>query len=128
MEFKDYYQVLGVARDATAEAIKKAYRQAARKYHRRRKLAYAEQRMPVNEATWRVRPRTPRGSTPCQGRRQGERSRLRPWDAGSNHRNGAEGVDARLLRSFPDLVPAAASGRGRRTRAVAASRRGMTTT
>jgi curved DNA-binding protein len=33
MEFKDYYQVLGVAREATAEEIKKAYRRLARKYH-----------------------------------------------------------------------------------------------
>jgi curved DNA-binding protein len=33
VEFKDYYQMLGVARDASPEAIKKAYRQLARKYH-----------------------------------------------------------------------------------------------
>ena len=33
MEFKDYYQTLGVARDAPADAIKKAYRKLARKYH-----------------------------------------------------------------------------------------------
>ena len=33
MEFKDYYQILGVARDASAEAIKKAFRKLARKYH-----------------------------------------------------------------------------------------------
>ena len=33
VEFKDYYQTLGVARDAPADAIKKAYRKLARKYH-----------------------------------------------------------------------------------------------
>ena len=33
MEFKDYYQALGVARDAPVEDIKKAYRKLARKYH-----------------------------------------------------------------------------------------------
>lgn len=33
MEFKDYYQVLGVPRDADAKTIKKAYRSLARKYH-----------------------------------------------------------------------------------------------
>ena len=33
MEFKDYYQTLGVAREATAEDIKRAYRKLARKYH-----------------------------------------------------------------------------------------------
>lgn len=33
MEFKDYYKTLGVARDATAEEIKKAFRRLARKYH-----------------------------------------------------------------------------------------------
>ncbi|NWG39702.1 MAG: DnaJ domain-containing protein [Hydrogenophilaceae bacterium] len=33
MEFKDYYQTLGVSRDATAEELKKAFRKLARKYH-----------------------------------------------------------------------------------------------
>jgi len=33
MEYKDYYQVLGVARDATQDQIKQAYRKVARKYH-----------------------------------------------------------------------------------------------
>jgi len=33
MEFKDYYQHMGLARDATADDIKKAYRRLARKYH-----------------------------------------------------------------------------------------------
>jgi curved DNA-binding protein len=33
LDFKDYYQVMGVARDATQEEIKRAYRKLARKYH-----------------------------------------------------------------------------------------------
>ncbi len=33
MKFKDYYDTLGVSRDATADDIKRAYRKLARKYH-----------------------------------------------------------------------------------------------
>jgi len=33
MEYRDYYQSLGVARDASAEDVKKAYRRLARKFH-----------------------------------------------------------------------------------------------
>jgi len=33
MEYKDYYQIMGVARDATQAEIKQAYRKLARQYH-----------------------------------------------------------------------------------------------
>lgn len=33
MKYKDYYEVLGVARDASPETIKRAYKRLARKYH-----------------------------------------------------------------------------------------------
>jgi curved DNA-binding protein len=33
MEYKDYYQIMGVKRDVTQDEIKRAYRKLARKYH-----------------------------------------------------------------------------------------------
>ena len=33
MEFKDYYEIMGVDRDAGQDEIKRAYRRLARKYH-----------------------------------------------------------------------------------------------
>ena len=33
MEYKDYYEIMGVGRDASADEIKRAYRRLARKYH-----------------------------------------------------------------------------------------------
>ncbi len=52
MKFRDYYDTLGVARDASAEDVKKAFRKMARKYHPDvSKEADAEVRMKeVNEA------------------------------------------------------------------------------
>ena len=33
MDFKDYYKIMGVERDASQDEIKRAYRKLARKYH-----------------------------------------------------------------------------------------------
>lgn len=52
MQFKDYYQILGVSRDETADGIKKTFRKLARKYHPDvSKELDAEKRMQeINEA------------------------------------------------------------------------------
>jgi curved DNA-binding protein len=53
VEFKDYYAILGVPRDASAEDIKKAFRKLARKHHpdvARDKKAAEEKFKEINEA------------------------------------------------------------------------------
>ncbi len=52
MQYKDYYKIMGVARDASTDEIKRAYRKLARKYHPDvSKEAGAEERFKeVNEA------------------------------------------------------------------------------
>lgn len=52
MKYKDYYQILGVARDAGKEDIKKAYRRLARKYHPdvSKEIGAEEKFKEVNEA------------------------------------------------------------------------------
>ena len=87
MEFKDYYQVLGVARDAPAEDIKKSYRKLARKYHPDvSKEPDANARMKeVNEA-WAVLSDLEKRAAYDQvgsGYRPGQDFRAPPnWDAG----------------------------------------------
>lgn len=87
MDFKDYYAALGVARDATAEDIKKAYRKLARKYHpdvSKEKDAEARMRE-VNEAYAVLSDPEKRAAYDQLGRgyRPGEEFRPPPdWDAG----------------------------------------------
>ncbi|BBL76351.1 DnaJ C-terminal domain-containing protein [Methylomagnum ishizawai] len=87
MQFKDYYQTLGVARTATEADIKKAFRKLARKYHPDvSKEKDAEQRMQeVNEAYAVLSDPEKRAAYDQVGRGYQPGQDFRPppdWDAG----------------------------------------------
>jgi curved DNA-binding protein len=87
VEFKDYYQTLGVAREAPADEVKKAYRKLARKYHPDvSKEPDAEKRMKeVNEANEVLSDPEKRAAYDQLGKSYQPGQDFRPppgWDAG----------------------------------------------
>ncbi len=133
MEFKDYYQLLGVARDAGAEDIKKAYRRLARKYHPDvSKEADAAARMSeVNEAYAVLSDAERRAAYDAigQGRRAGERFTPPPdWDAGFEFSGPPRGdgfADGEFSEFFAELFGRMGQARrGARARPTSAGGRG----
>ena len=105
MEFKDYYQTLGVARDAPADAIKKAYRKLARKYHPDvSKEPDAGKRMAeINEANTVLSDPEKRAAYDQLGQHQpGQEFRPPPgWDAGFEHsEHGRSAAEAAEFSDF----------------------------
>lgn len=87
MQYKDYYQILGVEKDASAEVLKKAFRKLARKYHPDvSKEADADVRMrEVNEAYAVLSDPEKRAAYDQLGRGYTPGQDFRPppdWDAG----------------------------------------------
>lgn len=101
IEFQDYYKVLGVSRDASADDIKKAFRKLARKYHpdvAKDKKAAEEKFKAINEAhevlsdpekrkrydqygaQWREAMAAENADTPPRGQRTHSRRRTPPGD------------------------------------------------
>jgi len=95
MEFKDYYEIMGVAPDAPVDEIKRAYRKLARQYHPDvSKLPDAEHRFKeVNEA-WEVL-KDPKKRQQYDTIRSNPQQATHPFDqranADSNFRDYSEG-------------------------------------
>jgi len=106
VEFKDYYQIMGVKRDATQDEIKRAYRKLARKYHPDvSKEADAEVRFKeVGEAYEVLKDPEKRAAYDQLGANWKAGQDFRPppdWDAGFEfHGGGFSGADASRFSDF----------------------------
>ena len=122
MEFKDYYKVMGVARDATEAQIKQAYRKLARKYHPDvSKEKDAEARFKdLGEAYEVLRSPEKRAAYDQLGTgpRAGEQCRPPPdWGSGFEFSGAGPGAgDADYSDFFESLFGAAGRGSARRGR------------
>ncbi len=105
MEFRDYYKVMGVARDATQDEIKRAYRKLARKYHPDvSKEPDAEKRFKeVGEAYEVLKDPEKRAAYDQLGANWKAGQEFRPppdWDANFEFRGGFQGADSAAFSDF----------------------------
>ena len=132
MEFKDYYQTLGVAKDATEADIKKAYRKLARKYHPdvSKEKDAAARMSEVNEANAVLSDPEKRAAYDELGSqthaRGGQEFRPPPnWDAGFEFSGGGTEGGADFSDFFEELFGRARGHRaGARSGGRAAAMRG----
>lgn len=120
VEYKDYYKIMGLARDATQDDVKRAYRKLARKYHPDvSKEADAEQRFKeVGEAYEVLKDPQKRAAYDQLGAhwRAGQEFRPSPdWDAGFEFRGGGfTEVDSSMFSDFFESLFGQRGGPARR--------------
>lgn len=123
MEFKDYYQVLGVDRDASEDQIKKAFRRLARKHHPDiSKAADSQSRMQeLNEAHEVLRDPARRAAYDRVGKGVQGGQEFQPppgWDSGFEFSGGpVEPGDGADHSAFFEALFGAARRGGPRSRA-----------
>ena len=105
MEYKDYYEIMGVKKDATQDEIKRSYRKLARKYHPDvSKEASAEEKFKeVGEAYEVLKDPEKRASYDQLGSQWKDGQDFHPppgWDAGYEFSGGGGGPD---LGGFSDF-------------------------
>lgn len=117
MEFKDYYETLGVKPEATEAEIKSAYRKLAKQYHPdRNKEAGAEEKFKaINEANEVLRDAEKRRSYDqlrAGGYRQGEQFRPPPGWQGQGFGDGGDGDFSDFFESLFGRANAGGHQRG----------------
>ena len=116
MQYKDYYEILGVTRSADADEIKRAYRKLARKYHPdKNKDAGAEEKFKAineaNEVLRDVEKRRAYDQLRAGGYRPGEQFRPPPnWGQGQGYDFGDAG-EGDFSDFFESLFGRSAGGR-----------------
>jgi len=108
MKFKDYYEVLGLARDATQDEVRHAYRKLARKFHPDvSKASDAEARFKeVGEAYAVLKDTEKRAAYDQVGSHWKSGQDFQPppdWDAGFEFAGGGEGADGDASEFFEAL-------------------------
>jgi len=122
VEFKDYYQIMGVARDSSQDEIKRAYRKLARKYHPDvSKEPDAESRFKeVGEAYEVLKDPEKRAAYDQLGANWKAGQDFRPppeWNQGFEfHGGGFTGVDAEQFSDFFESLFGGGFARGGRGR------------
>lgn len=119
MEYKDYYQVLGVKRQATQDEIKRAYRKLARKYHPDiSKETHAEEKFKeAGEAYEVLKDPEKRAAYDQLGANWKSGQEFRPppqWDTGFEFSGG----ESTGFSDFFETLFGQAAGRGRTDRAT----------